>query len=213
MTERIPLPEAPGVAYADVYTPGGLKVCVTARDITADAAVKSLIEAITSNKLLGFRPDQTQTKSESQPLPPPVIPPPPDDPAWTEPDQPLPQTPPESKVPVLGRDWGIVDRKPKASDLDFGDRYEIKVDEYEATAREIKFYATGMKYPSVSHNLANEFALNKFLDIFNNWHPEEDDVRRPIPGGAVILAVQCTDKTKKTSSGNPYQNLDGMRRP
>ena len=182
------LPEAGGVAYADLFTKEGVMICVTARAETPGMAIKNLLAAIEESGLA------TARNGNGQPAPQPV----------------QPASNPES-VSVAGSNLGLLTSKPKASELNPGDRYEIQVEEYKATPVKIDFLRAGMQYPYVSHNMTNDIAIGKFTELFKGWHPEEDDERHPIPGGAVILAIQCT--TKLNSHNNPYQNLDGMRRP
>ena len=204
------LPEAGGVAYADLFTDEGIKICVTARAETPGMAIKTLLAAIDESGLSTHRIHPNTARQVNEP----TNTPPPYNEMMNEHEANMEAyNLGASNKPVSGRDWGLIDRKPKASDLNFGDRYEIQVDEYKATASEIKFYRKGMEYPDLTHNMLAEYTRNRFNELFKGWMPIEDDTRHDIPNGSVIIAVQCTDADKQTKQGNPYQNLDGMRRP
>ena len=206
------LPEAGGVAWTKVYTPEGQEIVLTARGENLNTALDELMETLKYAKRhkLFDRPGNGRGTTKPKPVQKSAPPPPEfedsnEDPFGFEENE-------ELEEPILGRDWGLVDRKPKASELGFGDRYEIPVDEYKFGEGSIKFYVTGLQYPILTHNMTNEYAYNKFNEIFKGWEPVSDNEQHPIPKGAVILAVQCTGPDKQTKQGNPYQNLDGMRR-
>lgn len=189
------LPEAGGVAWTELYTSDGVKINLTSRALTPAMAWKNLVSAIDEVGALTSRPALNQ--------------PPPPRPPVTNQVQPTKQQIDNG----VGKNWGLLESKPKVSDLGFGDCFEIKVDEYEANPAEIRFYRSGMQYPEYTHNMLNDYSRGRFNELFKNWMPDEDEKRRPIPGGSIILSIQCTDKNKQTKNGNPYQNLDGMRRP
>jgi len=199
------LPEAGGVAWTTVYK-DGVKINLTSRAITPSMAVTNLMAAIeetgATTSLVQSKPIQNEFPNTQAP-PQPEVPP---DPAWNP--APEPQA-----VPVTGHDLGLLDRKPNASDLGFGDRFEIEVNEYKYDGASIKFYRTGMEYPDLNHNMTAERPRERFNELFNNWQPIQDDERHPLNPNPIILAIQCTDASKQTKHGNPYQNLDGMRRP
>ena len=112
-----------------------------------------------------------------------------------------------------GKDWGLVEYMPKASELGFHDILNIEVDEYKYDGSKVSFYKDGGKYPQINHNMNSEVAQEIFKDVFNGWIPEADGERKPIPGGSVILLVECTGRDKQTSAGNPYRNIKSQQRP
>ena len=209
------------VVLADLFDEDGMRLKVTARGEGLTEALNNLYKAINDHKL--YKQDPAILKPASvthDPIMPDEVPPPPEedefpfDGAWDEnPNNPANQ--PAKVVPapaVMGRDWGLVKYKPKASELTFGDRFSIQVDEFKFDGNDIKFYQTGSQFQTLQHNMKLDHPRQKFEEVFKGWNPPVVPDRTLIPGGSIILDVQCTGPDKSTTKGNPYQNLDGMRR-
>ena len=232
------LNEAGGVAFTDVYTPEGHRVSITARATTINDAIDQLVAGIKHAEkwhLYASRKIQA-VKQPATPPTPKVVPTNPQ-PKTQKVQQAPPPSPDDEEFPfdyqmyeaeahaenmdvdttgavaIAGRDWGLVDKyPPKASELGFGDRFEILVHEYNYKDGQMRFYVDGSQYPAVTHNMTAEYPRKKFDELFNNWKPTEDGENHVIKGD-VILAIQCTGSDKQTSKKNPYQNLDGARKP
>lgn len=110
----------------------------------------------------------------------------------------------------MGKDWGLCKYPPKASELKFGDRFEVEVDSYKVKDGSIQFYGTG-EYPVVTHNIKSDYPRERFEEIFKGWKPNDDGETHTL--NPLILTIQCTGPDKQTKQGNPYKNLDGARRP
>jgi hypothetical protein len=109
-----------------------------------------------------------------------------------------------------GKDWGLQEYAPKASELGFGDTFEVVIDEYSYDGSEVRFYGADDEYPKLTHNMTAEYPRKVFDEIFKGWQPDEGS-RIPFPKGAVVLEVECS--TKPNKAGNPYRNLVGIHRP
>ena len=205
-----------GVAYTDLFTPEGQKICITARADDVQGALDQLMtcvnDAVSTHKLFHRRANNPPTKATPQPLTdtkPPVSefpfgsPEVPQDPGWNQDE--------ELDEPIMGRDWGLVDRyPPKASDLKPGDRFEVQVHEYKFGEGSVKFYVEGSEYPAINHSMGHEVGIKIFDEIFKGWAPKSDNEKH-ILSKSLILTVQCTGPDKLTSKGNPYKNLVAAR--
>ena len=209
--------EAEGIAFTQLYGPNGLKVNVTHRGNSSTEALEELmLTVVHAEKQFGLvptfksagQPTKEVAKFKAKVL------------TGIQTDEhghyvepPLDRNGEQASMPLTsGKDLGLVKYKPKASELKPGDIYEIEVDEYVASEKQIDFWSSTSKYPVLKHNLAIEGLRKTFDEAFKGWDPgDTNSEREPIPGGAVILKVIGSDSL--TSAGNPYSNLLGMRRP
>ena len=143
------LPEAGGVAWTDLYTPEGQKISLTSRAETPKQALENLLDTIKDARSMKLfdRPAKPQAAQPKKAVAPVAedseYPFDKQDPAWA-PDE-------HGEEPVMGRDWGLVDRyPPKASELKFGDKFEIREHEYKFGEGSVKFYVDGSEYPAVT---------------------------------------------------------------
>ena len=206
-----------GIAFTDLWTAEGQKICLTARADDVQQALDKLMTVVKEAQnsphiLFPLRPAQNGKPASKAPQPKQAAPPP-DSFPFQEGEDFIEPEPTGMQEVSMGHDWGLVDRKPKASDTKFGDRYEIQVDEYKREPDGISFYVSGLKFPLLQHNMKSEYAQGLFDKIFKGWQPNVVDEHKPMPGGPIILQVQCTGPDKQTSAGNPYHNLTGVRRP
>jgi hypothetical protein len=220
--------EAKGVAFTDVYTVEGDKLSLVVRsDESIQDATDTLMAEVARVKRYKFFMKQdgigqipVAIARPQQPIfntiPPPHLeqvpdsgpPPPSAEIPRADFDAPFPFDLPEEQVEVqMGKDWGLVKYKPKATELKPGDRYEVKVNGYKYNAKEIQFWDGG-QFPVLTHNMDNDTAIGIFNEIFQGWTPHKDDVLHDML--ELILTVQCTQKL--TPQKNPYQNLAAARR-
>ena len=220
------LNEAGGVAWADLFTPEGQKVSLTARAETPKEALDMLIDAITyaaTRNLYAKGQGPTGTPApaakpvpQKAPAPMPEYEEPPfefgmpDEAIVAEQDFPFDNAPTQQEA-IMGKDWGLCQYPPKASDLGFGDRFEVTVASYKVSGGNIQFYAPGGQYPAVSHNLKSDYTRKQFDEIFKGWQPKDDGETHDL-AAHLVLTVQCTGPDKQTKQGNPYKNLSAARR-
>lgn len=213
------LPEAGGVAYTDLFTPEGQRICITARATDVQGALDQLMtcvnDAVSTHKLFP-RHAKPQPANGNKPAPKPQAAQPTADEFPFGPTEPGTQDPAwneqgELNEPIMGRDWGLVDRyPPKASELKPGDRFEVEVHEYKFNHENVKFYVDGSQYPAVTHNMSHEVGIKIFDEIFKGWAPKSDNEKHTL-SKALVLTIQCTGPDKVTSQGNPYKNLTAAR--
>lgn len=193
------LPEAGGVAYADLYTEDGTKICLTSRALTPAMAYINLIAAIEETGALTKRPAGNAQPQPSTPT---------DDEWEASADPDFHPTADQQTQPRAGKDWGMISYPPKAAELKAGDVYEVMVNEYKAVAKEIAFWQKGGQYPILTHKMTNDFAIEKFQKLFKGWQPTEDGEHHPLT--PMILTVVGSDKTNKND--NHYHNLEAVRK-
>jgi hypothetical protein len=124
-----------------------------------------------------------------------------------QPNKPTPLAPPPAVNE--GRNLGLLQNKPKASDSQPYDVYQVMVDEYAFDGAEVRFYREGMKYPDASMRL-NEKTEGLFAEVFGDWKPTQTETGKHLPIVAnrkVTLTIQCTGPDRVTSKGNPYHNI------
>jgi hypothetical protein len=205
-----------GVAFSDLYTPEGQKVALTARANTTKEALDMLIDAITYAATRNLYAKGHGPTGQPAPKPAPQAPALPEEPPfdWPEDAEEFPfdeGAPIETEQePIMGKDWGLCKYPPKASELSFGDKFEVTVDNYKVSDGNIKFFSPGGQYPVVTHNLKNDYTRGQFEEIFKGWKPKEDGETHTTP--EMVLTVQCTGPDKQTKAGNPYKNLAAARR-
>jgi len=200
------LPEAGGVAYADLFTQEGIKICLTSRATTPAMAYNNLLAAIEETGALTKRPER---RTE------PKILPPLEDDAWAATEDPAwnaestaHQEAQAQTIPTTGRQMGLLEYAPKAADTKPGDVFQIEVNEYKATAKRVVFWKSGGQYPTFTHYLTSDYGLNKFRELFKGWNPIEDDEHHPL-SKPIILTIVTSDKPNK--NGNFYRNLAGVQ--
>ncbi len=202
--------EAKGIAFCSLWRADGGKINLTHRaDSSVEAGEELLIGINHFEKEHGFMlaPDFSKVIKSTGPTGPGDPSAPRTDPAPAPTDRNG-----DNMIPATAaRDLGLVKYKPKAHELNPGDVYEIEVNEYKAGPAMIEFHSTDSKYPVLKHNVGIPGLKEKFDTIFNGWEPADtNDTVVPMPGGSVILKVIGSDTL--TSAGNPYHNLNGMRR-
>lgn len=215
MVDRIPLPEAPGVCWIDLYTPEGDKISVTSRAVSTEDALTNLMGAIHfAEQEYSLLPRNKATDPYAaatvKEIPNVLQEAPQEVPPWVEEmdtTQPVPQTTTDDKP---GVSYGLLEYPLKKTVSRPGDTYQVTVHEYEAKEGGVRFYQMGNQYPAITQNITNAYGMELFERLFKGWKPNDDGGRYAIPGGSIKLGVVCSDKL--TSQGNPYHNLSSVDR-
>jgi len=190
--------EAGGIAFTELWHKDGWKINVTARGNTLEESIESLMNGIEAAEADSFSPIRPSGKT-TQTMP-----------AEFQGKTPFEQSTPELDQPQQGKDWGLVDYKPKAGELRPFDRFEILVEEYKFGEGACKFYKPGLEWPLASFYLGNEYAHKEFERVFPSWTPKSDNEMHAL-SKPIVLTIQCTGPDRLNKNGNPYQNIIAAR--
>ena len=194
--------EAKGWASTKIYRDDGLEVTITERsDAGSQDALSGLVQAIIDriDNEIWFATRRAATNAPSSV------------PQDTPQGPPAPEGPPTGQ-PSAGKDWGLVDYSPKASELSPNDYFEVEVDEFKYDGAKIYFYKSESKYPDHKHNLDNEKGQEIFKEVFNGWMPDKPTDGRVPLRVPTVLEIKCSGPDNLTSQDNPWRNLAGWHK-